>query len=308
MSNITELHNFKTVITAAFLLAVNAGYIASLSLAGLHSATVAHVTGDVARSGIYIIRAEFFLFARMSVVWLAFIIGSTISAMIVSGTKTFDLRRTYGWALMLESLFLLISYLVSNRKAAVTGWWYSEYFGALACGMQNALCSSYSGNVIRTTHMTGCCTDIGIACGHEIRIRYFLPVRAWIRAKIVDWRFAQYLHLETESEESQTSPALVVSKEPSILWRLKVLLPMLFGFLLGAMIGGAMFTAYGNISLLVPALFTGLLGFIYLIWTTILMVRDKLKATIPIQMVETSMIQMTNSLRNGFGLASPPNA
>jgi hypothetical protein len=59
--------------------------------------------------------------------------------MIVSGTKSFDLRRTYGWALLLEAFLLWISYMVSNRATAKTGWWWSEYFAAIACGMQNAV-------------------------------------------------------------------------------------------------------------------------------------------------------------------------
>lgn len=40
---------------------------------------------------------------------------------------------------------------------------------ALACGLQNALTSKYSGNVIRTTHLTGATTDLGIAFGHILR-------------------------------------------------------------------------------------------------------------------------------------------
>ena len=35
----------------------------------------------------------------------------------------------------------------------------------MACGLQNAMATSYSGAVIRTTHMTGIVTDLGIALG-----------------------------------------------------------------------------------------------------------------------------------------------
>lgn len=305
---ITENPNFKTLIVAASLLAANAGYIASLSLAGLHSATVAHVTGDMARTGIYIVHGELFLFARMSLVWVSFMVGSSISAVIVSGTKVFDLRRTYGWAILLESFFLLISYLVSNRKAAVTGWWYSEYFGALACGIQNALCSSYSGNILRTTHMTGCCTDIGIVIGQEFRIRYYLPGRDKLMLRLANWKTISSYYQVSEAPPDAESAATTLSPvaltlttaEPSILWKLQVLVPILVGFLLGAVIGGAMFMTYGNISLLVPALFTGALGFFFLIWTTVLKLRDRIKQFPPVQMIELSMVQMSSSLRSGF--------
>jgi len=40
----------------------------------------------------------------------------------------------------------------------------SEY-----CGLQNALATSYSGAVIRTTHITGIITDLGLAAGAALR-------------------------------------------------------------------------------------------------------------------------------------------
>jgi hypothetical protein len=36
-------------------------------------------------------------------------------------------------------------------------------------GLQNSLTTKYSGNTIRTTHLTGATTDLGIALGHLIR-------------------------------------------------------------------------------------------------------------------------------------------
>ena len=42
---------------------------------------------------------------------------------------------------------------------------------AMACGVQNAMASSYYGLVIRTTHMTGIITDVGVMLGHWLRHR-----------------------------------------------------------------------------------------------------------------------------------------
>ena len=39
----------------------------------------------------------------------------------------------------------------------------------MACGLQNAMATSYSGAVIRTTHMTGILTDLGISAGLRLR-------------------------------------------------------------------------------------------------------------------------------------------
>ncbi len=39
----------------------------------------------------------------------------------------------------------------------------------MAAGLQNALATSYSSAVVRTTHMTGIVTDLGVHFGHAIR-------------------------------------------------------------------------------------------------------------------------------------------
>ncbi len=39
----------------------------------------------------------------------------------------------------------------------------------MACGVQNALATTYSGALIRTTHLSGMFTDLGIGLGHLLR-------------------------------------------------------------------------------------------------------------------------------------------
>ena len=43
------------------------------------------------------------------------------------------------------------------------------YAAACACGLQNAMVSTYSGAVVRTTHVSGMFTDLGIFLGHALR-------------------------------------------------------------------------------------------------------------------------------------------
>ena len=67
-------------------------------------------------------------------------------------------------ALLLESLLLC---------AAVPLLYRNNSFGicsaSCACGLQNAMASTYSGAVIRTTHLSGMFTDLGISLGHALR-------------------------------------------------------------------------------------------------------------------------------------------
>ncbi len=47
---------------------------------------------------------------------------------------------------------------------------------AFACGIQNGMASSYYGLIIRTTHVTGIVTDLGVILGQRIRGH---PVEGW---------------------------------------------------------------------------------------------------------------------------------
>jgi uncharacterized membrane protein YoaK (UPF0700 family) len=49
------------------------------------------------------------------------------------------------------------------------GDYMGDCLAAMACGLQNAMATHYSGAVIRTTHVTGIITDLGIAVGLKLR-------------------------------------------------------------------------------------------------------------------------------------------
>jgi uncharacterized membrane protein YoaK (UPF0700 family) len=74
------------------------------------------------------------------------------------------LGRRYGVALALESAALLLAVYFLRRGANL-----GDYLAAMACGLQNAMVTTYSGSTMRTTHITGMVTDLGIACGHLLR-------------------------------------------------------------------------------------------------------------------------------------------
>ena len=47
----------------------------------------------------------------------------------------------------------------------ISGSFYGHFLASAACGLQNALATTYSGAIIRTTHVTGIFTDLGIMLG-----------------------------------------------------------------------------------------------------------------------------------------------
>lgn len=98
----------------------------------------------------------------------AAIVGSFVAGTVLSGILIQDsalqLGRRYGIALLLESILLCIAVPLLKRNDI-----FGIYSASCACGLQNAMVSTYSGAVIRTTHFSGMFTDLGIFLGHALR-------------------------------------------------------------------------------------------------------------------------------------------
>lgn len=98
---------------------------------------------------------------------LAFTAGAAVTAILVNGARQNGLRSEYALPLLLEALLLLLFGLMGatlNRQTpfAVP---LTVLVLAFTMGLQNALVSKVSSSQIRTTHMTGIVTDIGIELG-----------------------------------------------------------------------------------------------------------------------------------------------
>ncbi|HXV18909.1 MAG TPA: YoaK family protein [Candidatus Omnitrophota bacterium] len=100
---------------------------------------------------------------RKSLPLSPFFIGAVLAGIII-GDAHLRMGHRYGVALAIESGLLLISAYGFSK-----GLIYGEYFASMAAGLQNAMASTYSEAIVRTTHMTGILTDIGSLVGNKIR-------------------------------------------------------------------------------------------------------------------------------------------
>jgi uncharacterized membrane protein YoaK (UPF0700 family) len=91
------------------------------------------------------------------------VLGAAISGCVI-GHQSLKLGRRYGAALLIEATALLLAMLMLDRGSDV-----GHYLASAACGLQNAMTSTYSGAVVRTTHVTGLFTDLGIMLGLKLR-------------------------------------------------------------------------------------------------------------------------------------------
>ncbi len=140
-------------------LACLAGMVNVIALLGLQHQAVSHVTGNSSQLSVSLVTKNYPMALHVFCVIGAFFIGSALSGMIVRDSAL-HFGQSYGVALILESLLLAIAIPFLNRHSNA-----GDYLASAACGLQNAMATNYSGAVIRTTHMTGIVTDLGIEAG-----------------------------------------------------------------------------------------------------------------------------------------------
>jgi uncharacterized membrane protein YoaK (UPF0700 family) len=98
---------------------------------------------------------------------LSFLCGAACSAMMVNFARRRAWAAEYALALLLEALLLLVFGMLGARLADIQGL-FVPVTVMLLCfmmGLQNALVTDLSKAAIRTTHMIGTVTDIGIELG-----------------------------------------------------------------------------------------------------------------------------------------------
>lgn len=149
----------KWVEVGAFILALVAGFVNAIALMGFEHQSVSHLSGTATLLGVSVFSGSWQQILHLLGVIIAFLVGSSVAGFLLHGSSL-KLGRHYDTALFFESCLLLLSLAFLSR-----GSFYGHFFASAACGLQNALATTYSGAVIRTTHVTGIFTDLGIMLG-----------------------------------------------------------------------------------------------------------------------------------------------
>ncbi len=153
----------RWVWTGAWGLAFVGGFVNVVGLLGFEHQTVTHLTGTTSMLAAALASLDLGAALHFAVLIGAFVAGTVVSGFLIRDS-TLQLGRRYGVALLLESALLCLAVPLLKRNH-VSGL----YCAACACGLQNAMVSTYSGAVIRTTHISGMFTDLGIFLGHTLR-------------------------------------------------------------------------------------------------------------------------------------------
>ena len=133
----------------------------------LHTQTsVCHLTGDLTKLSMNLTfwspetRPELL---RGGAAALSFLLGALLAGMVIHH-PTLDTSRPYGRTVTSIGILFLLAYVALEKWPVA-----SISLAAFACGIQNALASHYRGIVLRTTHITGLMTDLGVNLGMRLR-------------------------------------------------------------------------------------------------------------------------------------------
>jgi uncharacterized membrane protein YoaK (UPF0700 family) len=217
----------------AAYLAWTGGYVNSAGFVLLGIFT-SHVTGNVGRLATDISRHDGKGTLGALTMIAAFFAGAVLASVIIESAAFRARSNAYGTALALEAALLLIFMLLPDVTDPGSERLHDSE-AALVCasmGVQNSLVTRLSGAVVRTTHLTGVVTDLGIEAARWLR---------WGRVRL-GRRFRLPL-------------ALGVAERPEIA-RISLLSIIAITFTLGALCGAWAASRFRHTAFIVP--FAGL--------------------------------------------------
>ena len=165
----------KWVWFGGAVLSFAAGMVNAIAFMSFVHQAATHITGIFTHLSLDIFHQNFSAIFQSASAILFFFLGAVFSGIIIRDAQL-RMGRRYSLALFVESCLLVLSTLAFRQKLVL-----GEYLACMAAGLQNAMVSTYSGTIVRTTHMTGVLTDFGALMGQ------------WIAGVKVDFRKVQLL-------------------------------------------------------------------------------------------------------------------
>lgn len=230
-----QAHSFTQQARLAISLSWIAGYTNALTVLACGQVT-SHLTGTISQLGVEVAQVHWSQAGYLTSLVALFLAGAFASGALTEFGRVRRFQSIYVLPMAVEALLLALFALLvdwqatgalSERRAHL----WLTFLPAFAMGLQNATITRISGGVVRTTHVTGIVTDLGLELS-RIVFRGF----GWSRA--LDAKRAVQSH-----------------------WRALLLLSIPGSFALGAGLGTAAFDYFQAWSMIPPV---GFLGFLTL--------------------------------------------
>lgn len=187
-----------------------------------------HMTGMVSTLADQLVLKNLGLVSVALVSWVAFVVGAAMTALLVNYRRRQNVGNIYALPLLMEAACILVfgsfgGALKTQEFADVS---LAVIVLCFAMGLQNALITKISRAEIRTTHVTGLTTDLGIELG-----------------KLVYWN---------RGNPEDMAPVIVANRE-----KMRVHAVLIGAFLIGGISGAIGFKYLGFVSTVPLALVLG---------------------------------------------------
>lgn len=153
----------RWVEVGGFWLALIAGSVNAIGVLGFKHQAVSHLTGTSTLASLAIVNLDLTETGHLLLIILFFVLGAALSGAIIDNA-VLRLGRRYSVALVIEAVLLLLAMGALSRGSTI-----GHYLASAACGLQNGMVSTYSGAIVRTTHVSGLFTDLGTMLGARVR-------------------------------------------------------------------------------------------------------------------------------------------
>jgi uncharacterized membrane protein YoaK (UPF0700 family) len=148
----------------ANLLALHAGVLNSVGFVATSTYT-SHMTGLTAAVADHLVRGDVRLVGLGLLAIATFVAGAATCALVFNWNRRRGLRSKYAGVLVLECTMVLLFGMLADRVTWEHRIWLFIPVLCFTMGLQNAVVTKASDAQIRTTHVTGMVTDIGIEVG-----------------------------------------------------------------------------------------------------------------------------------------------
>jgi len=223
----------------ASYLALVGGFVNSAGFVVIGTFT-SHVTGNVGRLSNDLAGAQFGAAATALTMLVAFFSGALVASMVIESNFFGRNPAGYGVALLTEAVLLLLFMGAATLTPAAHPR-LMDLEAAILCasmGMQNSLVTRLSGAVVRTTHLTGVLTDLGIEAGRWFR---------WWRVSLSE-RVRVKLAFGENPPERPSEP------------KAELLVTITVSFVAGAIAGAGLGARLRHVAMVLPAVAVAALG------------------------------------------------
>ena len=230
---------------ATSMLAFLAGCVNAIGVA-MFAVSIGNVTGLVTNIAIDLIDDDP-IAAVVPLQYFSFLLGSVVSGVLISSRKVGWGTELYGIVLMLVSALIFVGWRTATTSENV-----AICVLALSMGLQNGMLTKHAHAVVRTTHMTGTTTDIGVIIGHQLGRR------------LHDLAMREHLFSREGSQHVQRE--ITLRRRRSEWGQMRLLSLLLVSFFCGSLTGFSLYRAWGADALLLPAIAEAAMGSSYFLY------------------------------------------